>query len=299
MSDALSTRVGLYFGLLQLTFGLIWVEYTIFLPQLASNAGIGGATASWILVLDQVIFALCDLAAGVAVDRVAKVVGRLGKIIAVLTAVSALAFLLLPFVARLSASVFVFLIVVWAITSTALRAPTLALLGRYTPVSRQHWVGSLFVIGLGLATASAPILGTRITAYDPRIEFGSSALAVFAATLAIIWAEKDLARTAPPETSAPAQVPISTLISFLAAVLLLQIGFQVHWFINAQQFFARFAGKNERPVVLFWIGFTFLMPLASLLAKRFGSVVTMAVAALSGAASALVAAHADDLERYS
>jgi MFS family permease len=46
---------------------------------------------------------------------------------------------------------------------------------------------------------------------------------------------------------------------------------------------------------LFWIGFTFLMPLASLLAKRFGNVVTMTVAALSGAASALAAAHADDL----
>lgn len=208
MSGALSTRVGLYFGLLQLTFGLIWVEYMIFLPQLASTAGIGGATASWILVLDQVIFALCDLAAGVAVDRVAKVVGRLGKIIVVLTAVSALAFLLLPFVARLSASVFIFLIVVWTITSAALRAPTLALLGRYTPVSRQHWVGSLFVIGVGLATASAPILGTRITAYDPRIAFGLSALAVFVATLAIIWAEKNLARTAPPETSTPAQVPV-------------------------------------------------------------------------------------------
>ena len=82
MPRAVSTRVGLYFGLLQLVFGLTWVGYVIYLPQLAARAGINAGVVGWLLVFDQMIFALCDWAAGVAVDRVVRVVGRVGKIVA-------------------------------------------------------------------------------------------------------------------------------------------------------------------------------------------------------------------------
>lgn len=295
MSRAVCGRIGLYFGLLQMVFGLAWVEYSIFLPQLAATAGIGGV-ASWILVLDQLIFAVCDLAVGVAFDRVVEVVSRLGTIIVVVTGVSAVVFLLLPVVAPFNAGVFVALIAVWAITSTAVRAPALALLGRYASVGQQPWVGSLFVIGIGLATASAPILATRVTDYDVRLQFGLSAFAVFAVALAITWAEKALTRTARPEHPAPTEIRFPTFLLFMASVLLLQTGFQVYWFINEDRFFEPLAEPGQRPALssLFWVGFTFLMPLASLLARRFGSVICV-MAGLIGAAAGLAAAQADDL----
>ncbi len=297
MPRAVSTRVGLYFGLLQLVFGLTWVGYVIYLPQLAARAGISPGVVGWLLVFDQIIFALCDWAAGVAVDRVARVVGRVGKIVAGATAVSTLAFLLLPFVSRSSADVFVAVIVVWAITSSALRAPPLALLGRYTPVGRQPWVSSLFVVGVGLATASTPFLSGRIAAYDPRIFFCASAVSVLAATLSIVWAEKTLTRDAPPETPAPTEIRISILLVFLAAVLLAQLGFQVHSAVNAQRLFAKYARPGEVPTLLsvFWIGFVLLTPLASLLAKRFGGIVSMMLGALVAAGSAWAAAQATDV----
>jgi MFS family permease len=297
MPRGVSTRVGLYFGLLQLVFGLTWVGYVIYLPQLAARAGISPGVVGWLLVFDQIIFALCDWAAGVAVDRVARVVGLVGKIVAGATAVSTLAFLLLPFVSRSSADVFVAVIVVWAITSSALRAPPLALLGRYTPVGRQPWVSSLFVVGVGLATASTPFLSGRIAAYDPRIFFCASAVSVLAATLSIVWAEKTLTRDAPPETPAPTEIRISILLVFLAAVLLAQLGFQVHSAVNAQRLFAKYARPGEVPTLLsvFWIGFVLLTPLASLLAKRFGGIVSMMLGALVAAGSAWAAAQATDV----
>jgi hypothetical protein len=297
MPRAVSTRVGLYFGLLQLVFGLTWVGYVIYLPQLAARAGISPGVVGWLLVFDQIIFALCDWAAGVAVDRVARVVGRVGKIVAAATAVSTLAFLLLPFVSRSSADVFVAVIVVWAITSSALRAPPLALLGRYTPVGRQPWVSSLFVVGVGLATASTPFLSGRIAAYEPRLFFCASAVSVLAATLSIIWAEKTLTRDAPPETPAPTEIRISILLVFLAAVLLAQLGFQVHSAVNAQRLFAKYARPGEVPTLLavFWIGFVLLTPLASLLAKRFGGIVSMMLGAFVAAGSAWAAAQATDV----
>jgi MFS family permease len=297
MASGAATRVGLYFGLLQLVFGLTWVGYVIYLPQLAAQAGINRGVVGWLLVLDQIIFVLCDWAAGIAVDRVAKVVGRVGKAVVRVTAVSGLAFLLLPFVARFGAGVFVSLIVVWAITSSALRAPPLALLGRYTPVSQQPWVGSLFVIGAGLATASTPFLAGRITAYDPRILFGASALSVVAVTATIVWAEKTLERAAPPEKDPPREIRFVTFLVFLAGVLLLQIGFQVHASINAQPLFAKYARPEQLPLLLslFWVGFTLLTPLASLLAKRFGAMVCVLMGALVAAGSAGAAALASNV----
>ena len=101
-----STRVGLYFGLIQLFFALTWVIYVIYLPRLAVQAGIDRGSVPWILVLDQVIFVVCDCAVGIAADRLAMVVGRLGKVVAGLTALSALAFLLIPLATRVSADYF-------------------------------------------------------------------------------------------------------------------------------------------------------------------------------------------------
>lgn len=297
MPRAVSTRVGVYFGLLQLIFGLTWVGYVIYLPQLAAQAGIGAAVVGWLLVADQIIFACCDWAAGAAVDLVARVVGRVGTIIAAATTVSTLAFLLLPLVSRSGTYLFVALIVVWAITSSALRAPPLALLGRYTPEGRQPWVSSLYVVGIGMATASTPFLTGRLAAYDPRILFGASAVSVFAATLSIVWAEKALCRAAPRERQAPHEFRVGTLLVFLAAALLAQLGFQVHSSINAQRLFAKYADAKELPALLalFWIGFALVTPLASVLAKRLGGVVAMMVGAVVAAASAWAAALATDV----
>ena len=65
MPRVMSTRVGLYFGLIQLFFAMTWVIYVIYLPRLAVQAGINRSSVPWILVLDQVIFAVCDCATGV------------------------------------------------------------------------------------------------------------------------------------------------------------------------------------------------------------------------------------------
>src|SRR5262249_38293037 len=83
--------LGLYLGLLQLLFTLSWTAYVIYLPKLVAQGWV-----LWILVLDQIIFSVCDWSMGVAADRVSKVMGRLGKWVALVTAASCLAFLLLP-----------------------------------------------------------------------------------------------------------------------------------------------------------------------------------------------------------
>ena len=97
-------------------------------------------------MMDQAIFTITDTAMGIAADRIAPFVGRLGMFVGGLTALSCAAFVALPFVAGTGPGAqgwFIALIVVWSITSSALRAPPLTLLGktRADPRSRfcRRW----------------------------------------------------------------------------------------------------------------------------------------------------------------
>src|SRR5690242_3490778 len=98
-TDSSSNRAGIYFAVLQLVFTLGWTTYVIYLPKLAQQAGIAPSAVLLILMLHQAIFTITDTAMGVAADRIAALVGRLGVIVALLTAISCAAFVALPYVA--------------------------------------------------------------------------------------------------------------------------------------------------------------------------------------------------------
>ena len=77
---------------------------------------------------DQLVFVFADYASGVAADRVSRAVGRIGQSVLAATLVSCAAFLALPFVAPgASPAIFLALTLIWAVTSSALRAPPLSL----------------------------------------------------------------------------------------------------------------------------------------------------------------------------
>jgi hypothetical protein len=140
-------NVGIYLAVIQFFFALSWTVYVIFLPQLAEQVGIPRNAVIYVLMLDQLIFVLADYAMGVASDRTARVVGRLGRIVLAVTVLSCAAFLLLPVVAPSgSAPLFLGLVVLWSITSSALRAPPLTLIGRHA--------ATVFVIAAVLAAVA-------------------------------------------------------------------------------------------------------------------------------------------------
>ena len=119
MEPAKLNRVGVYLALLQLFFTLTWTVYVIFLPALAAQVGIRPQAVILILMLDQAIFAVMDYVMGQMADRVSKIVGRLSKIVAATTAVSCIAFLLLPFVAPTgSEALFIVITILWSASSS-------------------------------------------------------------------------------------------------------------------------------------------------------------------------------------
>ena len=149
--------VGWYLAAVQLLFALGWITYAIYLPELAQQAGLERRWVPWILALDQLIFIVTDLVVGVWSDKAAAVQGRIAKVVLAATLVSTLAFLLLPWLApQGSPALFLAVTMLWAVTSSALRAPPLTLLGRYVAKPNQPTMIALLALGLGLANAAAP-----------------------------------------------------------------------------------------------------------------------------------------------
>src|SRR3954452_12845116 len=195
-----ANRTGIYLAVLQLVFTLGWTTYVIYLPKLAASVGIAPSAVILILMLDQAIFTVTDTAMGIAADRVAKIAGRLSLFVGALTAVSCVAFVALPFVAGTGPGAqvwFIGLILIWVVTSSALRAPPLTLLGKHRAKPAIPFLAALSMLGYGLAGAVSPYLGVVLRNEDPRLPFLISGVVLLATTLALSKVERDLAQQAP------------------------------------------------------------------------------------------------------
>src|SRR5882757_5672103 len=278
-----SNRTGVYLAILQLVFTLGWTVYVIYLPRLAAQAGIAPAAVIFILMLDQAIFTITDTAMGIAADKIAPVIGRLGVFVASLTALSCVAFIALPFVAETgpnAQAIFIMLIVIWAITSSALRAPPLTLLG------------------YGVAGAVSPYLGVTLRNQDPRLPFVISSVVLLITALALSKVERGLSHAPKIEPKQPAKPLGAVPVAFIATMVTLALGYQLHFSINSAPFFLRFAKPADLVWLMpvFWIGFNIAMFPASVVTKRRGGLIVMGAAGLLGAIAVVGAEMAGSLD---
>ena len=296
---------GLYLGVVQFFFAASWIVYVLYLPQLAAQAGIDKTMVPWILMADQLVFVFADYASGVAADKVSRAVGGIGGWVLAATLVSCAAFLALPFAAPgASPVVFLVLTLIWAVTSSALRAPPLSLLGKHVAKPKQPLLLSLSLLGLGVANAISPYLGLQLRGVDPRIPFVMSSVALALVTLGLVAIERKLVREramgaapAAEKADAAAAAVAGPAPVVVAAALLAALAFQVHVFIDSAPLYLRHAKPEQMPMLtpVFWIGFNLgLLPL-SLAAKRWPAARVMGATALVAGAAAGAATIAPTL----
>ena len=295
--------IGWYLAAVQFFFVLGWIVYAAYLPQLAQRAGIELRWVPWLLMADQLVFLVTDLAVGLASDRAARVLGRIGHAVLAATLLSTLAFVLLPWVApQGSPGLFVGLTLVWAVTSSALRAPPLALLGRYVAQPSQPMLIALSAFGLGIANAAAPYVALQLKTIDPTWPFVLSGLGLAAVTLGMVAAERALARQGPPALAAaatPGQPAwrAGRALAFLAACALAAAAFQWHSAIASAPLALRHASAADLPRLLpvFWIGFNLALVPAGAYASRAGPLPAMFVGALVAMSGSVAASFAPGL----
>jgi len=291
-----SSGLGLYLGVVQFFFATTWTLYVIYLPELAGRVGIGREWVPWILVADQVVFALCDVATGFWIDRMRAGLAHFGAWILAATLVSCAAFLALPFGAH--PALFLAAILVWSITSSALRSPPWALLARYAAAPSVPWLSTLVLTGSAVAAALAPYLGIALKGVDPSLPFLLSTLTLAATVGGLVLVERRASASAPP-AAAPGAPPADPggIVLFYGAVLALAAGFQVHFALNSPAQYLRFAPAAELAYLMpvFWVGFNVLAFPAAGFVKRFGAAPVMAAAAAAGALAALASVLAPNL----
>lgn len=305
------TAVGLYLTGVQFLFAVGWIVYVIYLPALAEQAGLSKSAVPWLLLMDQLIFVVCDLAVGVWSDQAAGVLGRIGWGVLGVTLLSTVAFLMLPWVApRGSAGLFVAITALWAATSAALRVPPLTLLGRYVGKPDVPWLMSLVLLGTGIASAVSPYLGLMLKGMDPRLPFALAGLSLAAITAGMVWAERALSQqravaraaelkaVAPPRALLTERDGVAPFSGFLLAALLAAAAAQVHTHLVAAPLYLRHAPATMLPVLMpvFWVGFNLALMPASLAVRRFGALPVMAGSMLVAAACSAGAWNATSLE---
>ena len=300
--SASPNRTGVYLAVLQLVFTLGWTTYVIYLPKLSAQVGIAPAAVILILMLDQAIFTISDTAMGIAADRMSSLVGRLGLFVGVLTAISCAAFVALPFVAGTGQSAqvwFIGLIVIWVVTSSALRAPPLTLLGKHRARPQVPFLAALAMLGYGLAGAVSPYLGVVLRDHDPRLPFVISGVVLLITTLLLSRIERGIAEGAAIETApiTPVKALSPVPMFFIGSMVVLSLGSQLHFAINSGPFFLRFAKPDQLQWLLpvFWIGFNIAMFPASIVVKHRGGLFVMGAAGLLGALAVLGAEFAGSL----
>jgi Major Facilitator Superfamily len=279
---------GIYLAVLQFVFALGWTSYAVYLPKLAAAVGLSAGAIGLILMLDQAIFTVTDFSVGIAADRVSRLVGRLGHWVAAITALSCAAFVGLPFIAagHLGAAPFFALTVIWASTSSALRAPPLMLLGKYAARPAIPYLGSLAMLGLGLASAVSPYLAMTLAKQDPRLPFVIASVTLLLVSLALVKVERSLAKQAPAITEPPKTVDRAVprpILIFGLAVVIFALGFQLHVSFNSAPLFKKFTADIGTLMPVFWVGFSVGMFPASLITKRWGGLPVMGAAGLLGA----------------
>ncbi|HWX85176.1 MAG TPA: MFS transporter [Xanthobacteraceae bacterium] len=282
---------GLYLAMLELVFALGWTVYAIYLPRLAASAGIAAGAVIYILMLDQAIFTVTDFAMGVAADKVSRLIGRLGHWVAAITLLSCAAFVALPYVAgtQLGPAAFLALIVIWAATSSALRAPPLMLLGKYAARPAIPYLASLAMLGLGIAGAVSPYLAITLAKQDPRLPFVIASVALVLTSLALAKVERALAKDAPAKAEPPKTVDRAIpIIVFALAMVIFALGFQLHFFFNSAPRFKQFTSDVATLMPVFWVGFSIAMFPASLITKRWGGLPVMGLFGFIGAIAIVV-----------
>lgn len=298
MPDAAASRAphgaALYLALVQFLFVTCWTVYVVYLPGLLEVSGLPRRYTPWILALDQLTFMVMDIVMGMAADRAARTLGRIGPLVIGLTTLSCVAFLLIPHAVTLGGAapwLMLALVLTWTVTSSALRAPPWVLLERHAAAPSVPWLNALMLTGLAVGGAVAPYLGIALKNLDPRVPFAVSSATLLAATAGLIRVERALARR-PARLAAPVAAPQPLIPGswlYAAGCLLLALGFQIHFSLNSAGQYLRFAAAERLPYLMpvFWIGFNLAMFPGAALAKRYGALALIAAMALVGAAATL------------
>jgi hypothetical protein len=154
------------------------------------------------------------------------------------------------------------------------------------------------MLGHGLAGAVSPYLGVVLRDHDPRLPFMISSIVLLLTAVGLSRVEYDVAKHGGAKTPRQPAKPLGTVSAgFIVAMVILALGYQLHFSINSAPYYLRFAKPDDLQWLLpvFWIGFNIAMFPASKVVQHRGGLIVMGAAGLLGGGAVLVAEIAGTL----
>lgn len=289
--DAQEKRISLRVATLQFGAVVSWTMYVLFLPGLLDLAGIARHWLIWILILDQAVFAVSDWVAGERADRVTGSMRRLGRSLALVALLSSIAMASLPWVAGLGQpALLVGVVVFWVATSSALRAPAFSLLSKVGGIRSRSGAVSLALLGLSLASATAPLFTHWLRDANPRLPMLLAAAAL--AIAAWLLARQPVMVTSDDGPFGPSRSWVPLVLAAFAAALATQL----HNTLVADAVAPRFPSLSPDWLrSTFWIGFTVGLAVAARMARPPRPLRTVHAALLIGATMLVLVRLADSV----
>lgn len=283
----------LYLAVIQFVFVSTWTLYVVFLPELLLRAGVEKSWLPRILIADQLLMVVFDLAFGIAAARGMQHYGRIAPAILGVALTSCAAFLLLP-QAGASATLLLALTVLWVITSSALRAPLFALLSRHAASPERTTLAGMMTLGMALAGMIAPWLGMKLKGLDPSLPFIVSSLALAALVLPLAAAERAAGLKSASSEAPPASPPLPAAL-FFGLLLAAALGSQVFFNLAAAPGYSRHFDSSALVwlMPLFWVGVASGSLIAGPLGRRRGPFLAFATGCLAATTGALLFRFAD------
>lgn len=290
----------IYLAIIQFLFASMWTIYVIFLPQLLTQAGIDSKWTTWLLLIDQCIFIVMDIALGFAADKVRHVMrGQLGVVILGLSLISCAAFLILPWASQVIGSTgLLALVFLWVMTSSTLRVPPFVLLGQYAAKPQMPFAVALQAVGLGIAGSIAPYLGTYLANIQPQIPFVISSIVLCLTVGGLIYVERQLQQTSSESLETTPTDFSSPKVMLIIGSLFAGLGFQIYSALNMKVQILQFASPDQLSNLLpiFWMGFNLLIFPISLVSQRLGTLPTLVIVSVCTTLSAIFSVIATQLE---
>jgi len=254
-----TVALGWWVGAVHALLALSWTAYVLFLPTFVVQVGLPASVVIWIVLLDQALFVVTDWASAVFADRLARVWRRLGAAITAAALLCATLFAALPW-AAVTGSPGLLLVLVggWAVLSSFMRAPVLALLGHIGGATRQGWAVGLALGLVSVAGAIGPLFTEWLRRHDPHAPFAVAAGALALAGLVALRADAWPLTVRTPEPIGRSRAPLLWLVGL---VWIAGLGFQWHTTLLANASSLPFARSAWAP--LFWIGFALGLLLSS------------------------------------
>jgi len=276
---------------LQSVITLMWLLYSLYLPQLLTQLGLPPQVGLGLLVVENAIAVLMEPIMGGLSDRAQTWMGTRFPFISVGVVLSSALFILIPVSAILGKAgmqgVAIGAIIAWAIAMTLFRSPALSLLRRYAALQDMPLANSVLSLATGLLGTTKPWVNQAILSWGAIAPFTIASMALLGAAAAL--------RISTPPT-APASQPLDPSVLKLRALgAIALVGLCAGWGIRfvmssfGKGFQAQFAdgGMGMGAIA---VGLVLLSIPAGWLATRLGNQRTLGAGLLTTAGLAILIA---------